>query len=163
MRPVNRVYISSGSYRFGVELPGGYRVDNLAADQLTMVSKDLSSALGFRVAGKVSDEAKALKPEFYRDLVLEQYPGAKITEEFMMPAACAIGPAFDLQLPGMKGVARSARVTFVPTEAGILQFSITGSAEKVKVSLADFHTLVLTFRASDRNGKLEMPSLPIRI
>jgi hypothetical protein len=164
MRPVTRAYISAGSRRFGVEVPEGYQVQSSMPDQVTMTTKDLTSSLGFRIAGKATEDAWALKPEFFRDLVLEQFAGAKILEEFVMPAAVGkMGLAFDLQMSGPSGTMRRARVTFVPTDAGILQFNTLASLEKFKPALADFHTLMLTFRASDADGKLEMPALPQKI
>jgi hypothetical protein len=51
----------------------------------------------------------------------------------------------------------------VPNEAGTLEFTVVGNADKFKAALEDFHTLVLTFRTSDRNGNLEMPALPLKI
>jgi hypothetical protein len=163
MRPVNRGYVSSGTYKFGVELPGGYHVDSSAAEQVTLTSQDLTATLGLRVAAKSNQDPKGFKPEFLRDLIQDQYPTAKVTAEFVLPAACSLGSAFDLHVAGMKGTARRARVVFVPLEAGLLQFSIVASAERFNEALVHFQTLVLTFRASDRNGKLEMPVLPDRI
>jgi hypothetical protein len=128
-----------------------------------LVTTDLTTALKFRIAGKATDDAKALKPAFFRDLVLEQHAGAKILEEFIMPAAGKAGAAFDLQMAGSQGTLRKARVTFVPTEAGVLQFTVEGSADKFKAALADFQTLLLTFRSSDADGKLKMPPQPLKI
>jgi hypothetical protein len=163
MRTATRLYITSGNYKFGVEIPDGYKLQTSAPDQITLVTADLSSFLVFQIAGKFSEEAKTLKHDLFRDRVLDQHNGAKILEEFILPAAGTLGAAFDLQVNGIAGIPRKARVTFVPNEAGTLEFTVIGNADKFKAALADFHTLVLTFRTSDRNGNLEMPALPLKI
>jgi len=57
------------------------------------------------------------------------------------------------------GASRYERVAFIPAHAGVLEFSLVGSPEKFKAARPDFDLLLLSFRASDNQGKLVVPML----
>jgi len=45
-------------------------------------------------------------------------------------------------------------VGFIPLRAGLLEFRVDSSPKNLGASLGDFNYVMLTFRASDENGKL---------
>jgi hypothetical protein len=91
-------------------------------------------------------------------LLTEEHPDGIITTEFGMSAANASGPAFEIAW-GSGALERASRVGFVPLPAGVIEFSVDASPKKLGPSLGDLNYVVLTFRASDENGKLEATPL----
>jgi len=58
---------------------------------------------------------------------------------------------------------RAARVAFIPLRAGVVEFNIESSSEKFDENLPHLHYVMLTFRASDTDGKLEATPLSDRL
>src|SRR3977135_1002113 len=95
--------------------------------KITLTSSDNRCMMSVRIMEPLSGEANAAAAEDPRDKVLRVYPGAKITQEFSMNAGNAGGPAFDLRLSGSGDSGRMARVAFIPSAAGILEFKLESS------------------------------------
>jgi hypothetical protein len=79
-----------------------------------------------------------------------------------MFAAGVGGPAFEIQW-GWGALARASRVGFVPLRGGLLEFALDARPENLGASLGDFNFMMVTFRESDENGKLEATPLSDRI
>ena len=159
-RLVARAYLTAGTNQFGFLVPDGFRTDpnNTALDTISLISSEYNCWLTLRIEGPAPSEGKDLDPQFYRDQLLSRYPGAKILEEFSLTAAGRSGPAFDLQkMSG--GVLQSMRVAFIPSAAGVLEFSLLASPDNFPKYESSFNSLLLNFRASV-NGKVEFPTSP---
>ncbi len=160
-QPVYRAYVTAGTNKFAFLLPGGFRMDakSLAQNTITLVNTDYTCWITFRIAGPVPIGAKELDPKPCREILLSQHPGATILEEFSLGAASQSGPAFDLHWETSGGVAQAARAVFIPSAAGILEFSLLASRGNLSKFRGSFNSLLVSFRASV-DGKLEIPPLP---
>jgi len=128
----------------------------LAQDNhVSLVSGDLSCLLSFSVSDASSYE---MTSQTCRNLVLQRHPDAKIAAEFNLAAANHSGPAFDLQWTA-GGLERYQRVAFIPCQGTTLEFSLTSSPEKVGTGQASLNFMMMTARASDASGKLEIVPL----
>jgi hypothetical protein len=157
--PVNRTYVTCGTNKFTFLMPAGFRLDTTDPQKLTLVSADLSRLLIWHILGPLPSEAAELDPAQYRELLLSRHPGAKILEEFSLGAVGRHGPAFDLRWGAAGGLERRERVLFIPAPAGVLEFSLVSSLEKFEAGRQEFDGLLVTFRASDANGKLVVPMI----
>ena len=159
MDPIYRIYVTAGTNRFALLTPNGFRAS--ADPQAGVVT--LSHAAGgcnlrFQLGGPMPADAKELKAEMLREPLLARYPGARVLDEFTVTAAGHSGPAFDLNWPAPSGLPLFIRAAFVPSDAGILEFTMTTSPAKARESHPVFNAFLLTFRAS-QGGKLEVTPL----
>jgi len=154
----SRAYITAGTNKFAFLVPSEYKLTCADSQKVTLMKGDGSCLISVRVIGSFVGASKAFDGAAARELVLEEHPDATITTEFGMSAANASGPAFEIRW-GSGAVARASRVGFVPLRAGVIEFSLDASLNNLGPSLGDLNYLVVTFRASDENGKLEATPL----
>jgi hypothetical protein len=60
-------------------------------------------------------------------------------------------------------VARRERVLFIPSAAGVLEFSLISSLEKFEAGRQAFNAFLITFRTPQADGRLIMPVLSDRL
>jgi hypothetical protein len=160
--PADFAYVTFGTTKFGFVMPAGYRVETQDGQKVTLVSADFNCLLTFRVVEPLQPGATELDPALYRDLVLNRRHGGKIVDEFTQAAVSRRGPAFDLRWTATGSVPRRERVLFIPSNAGVLEFSLVSSLEKFEMGQKGFNALLITFRAAGPDGRLEMPMLSDR-
>jgi hypothetical protein len=161
--PATRAYVTSGTNRFAFLVPAGLRMDGaMAQGIIRLVSNDDSYHLNFRIVGPLPPDAKEVAPEPCRELLLSAYPGAEILEEFPLAAASRTGPAFDLRCRNSSDMPQSIRVAFIPSAAGLLEFSLVAHPAKFPQAQSSFNTMLLTFRSND-SGPLEDTPRPDQI
>jgi hypothetical protein len=155
--------VTFGAHKFGFVMPAGFRLETQDVQKVTLVSADVSCLLTFRVLESLPPGTTELDPAPYRDLLLSRHPGGKILEEFSQAAVSRRGPAFDLRWNATGAVPRRERVLFIPSDAGVLEFSLVSSLEKFEAGRQGFNALLITFRAADADGRLNMPVLSNRL
>lgn len=144
---VRHACFSLGEKKFALVLPPGFRLDTATNEKIVLVNKDFSCLISIRIVAPVSLDER-------RESLLTQYPGAKILTESSATAAGQSGPAFDLQC-NKSGIARAARVAFIPSPAGVLEFTLMGSPNELPAHKTDFDFLLLTLRTGDANQELQ--------
>src|SRR6185295_19293107 len=112
--PAYRVYPSFGSNRYSFLLPAGFRMAGSAGQSLTLIAEDSSCIVSFRVAPARTWDVPELQPEIYRQVVLSEYPGVRILDEFSLSADNRRGPAFEAAWLSASGLPRRIRAVFVP-------------------------------------------------
>jgi len=155
--PADFAYVTFRSSKFGFVMPAGFRLETQDAQKVTLVSADFSCLLSFQVLDPAPPSGRELDPAFYHDLLLSRHPGGKILEEFSLAAASRRGPAFDLSWNAPGPVARCERVLLIPSDAGVLEFSLVSSREKFEPGRRSFKALLATFRTAGADGRLAMP------
>ena len=161
--PGDFAYVTFGTNKFGFVMPAGLRLEVEDAQKVTLVSADLSCLLTFRVLESIAPDTTELDPAPYRDLLLSRHPDVKILEEFSQAAVNRRGPVFDLRWNAADAVQRRERVLFIPSAAGVLEFSLVSSLENFEAGRQGFNALLLTFRVADADGQLNMPVLSNRL
>jgi hypothetical protein len=154
---VRRVFVTSGTNEFVFVVPQGLRMDS-NPDKVTLVPTDSSYFLTFRILSAVPigiGKSNTSNPDFCRRYVLDRFPAAQILEEFSKTAASRNGPAFELRSKAEGGMERALCVALVPSEAGVLEFTLNADLSKLADAKAAFHSLLRTFR-SNESGKLEI-------
>ncbi len=160
--PDEFAYVSFGTNKFGFVMPAGFRLETKDDQKVTLVSPDVSCLLSFRVLESLPPGTTELDPANYRDLLLSRHPGGKILEEFSQAAVSRRGPVFDLRWNAAGTVPRRERVLLIPSDAGVLEFSLVSSLESFEAGRQGFNSLLMTFRAADADGRLNMPVLSDR-
>ena len=159
MMPVHRAFITCGTNKFTFLVPDGYRLETSDPQKIALASADLKCLITWRLRNSMPSEAAELDPAHYREVLLSRHPGGKILETFSLSAVGHRGPAFDMRWSGAGGLARQERVLFVPSTAGVLEFSLLSSLDRFNASRQDFDAVLVSFRASDATGKLVVPMI----
>ena len=161
--PADYAYVTFGTNKFGFVMPAGYRLETQDAQKVTLVSADYSCLLSFQVLEPLPPGVTELDPAPYRSLLLNRRRDGKLLEEFSLAAASRRGPAFDLSWNAPGPVPRRERVLLIPSDAGVLEFSLVSSLEKFDAARRGFETLLRTFRTPGADGRIEMPVMSNRL
>jgi hypothetical protein len=153
LQPVQRAYVTFGTNRFAFVVPYGYRMDASNPEKIALFNADYSSYIVFRVAEPLTYAARELPSTTYREVVLARYPNAKILDEFTQRAANHSGPAFDVQWTNSAHITQFTRVAFIPSAAGVLEFSLVSNAGKFTEGQYFLSYVMLSFRTNE-GGKL---------
>ncbi|MGA2867416.1 MAG: hypothetical protein ABSF95_23325 [Verrucomicrobiota bacterium] len=155
--PMRRAFVSAGTNRFAFSIPEGFRPEFSNQNQVSLVSADYNTLLSFRIATHWPPANQGPESAPWRENVLRQRPFAKILQEFTLTAANQSGPAFDVAWSAPGGQQCRQRVAFIPSRAGTLEFSLMCGTEAFQKTQYDLNFILLTFRASDAEGKLDLP------
>jgi hypothetical protein len=151
---VRRVFVTCGTNEFIFVAPYGLRTDS-NPDRVTLVSSDYRYFLAFRILSTAVADSDPGNPDFHRELLLNQFPGATVIEESSKTVAGRNGPAFGLRVKIAGGVERAVCVALIPSAAGVLEFSVNADLSKSSEAMNAFNSLLRTFR-SNESGKLEL-------
>lgn len=158
-----RAVARAGTNQFAFIVPKGYfmRLDEVNR-QLRAVEREDKCAITVRLiaapTNAVDKATGSLKPEAFRELLLQRHPTAKIIEELSLTAGGQAGPGFDFTWRNDSGFNLQSRIAFILTPAGLVEFHlITSAADKEEFTYA-LNSLMLTFRFAV-NGKLELPEM----
>ena len=157
--PVRRVFVKAGTNEFAFILAPGFRMDASNPEQIVFISTDYACYLTFRIVGPVPPDARELDRDTYRELLLSRHPGVKIVNEFSRTVANHSGPAFELQWKNSSGQFQSERTVFVPSAAGVLEFSLVARPDKSGDGQYVLNSFLQSFR-SNEGGKLEIIPIP---
>lgn len=151
------VFINMGSKEYALQLPDGFRMQNEPAQGRLLIPRtDNSCWMTFRIiktpVGGINLSASAC-----RSWLLDEYPGATITSETTVSAGGNSGPAFDLQWRSA-GLKQSARVAYIPSAAGILEFKLVSSTSQFGNAANYLKNLMMSFRICPY-GKRDLPPM----
>ncbi len=158
-RQVQRVYVTSGTNQFAFTVPDGFRADASNPQKIVLSDVSCTYFIVLRFAGPMTAASDALQIDAYRNLALRQFPGAKISSEFSEFAANHSCPAFDLQWINSGGSEQAARFVYIPTAAGVLEFSLLTSSKNLEGGRNIFKVLLASLRTNE-GGKLTIIRLP---
>jgi hypothetical protein len=152
---LRRLYVSVGSNQCGFIVPSGLRVDLSRADRVDLMMPDLSYFITLRI-GKSAAASLGLYDGF-RQQALEDYPGAALTDEGTTEVEGRRGPTYYLRWKPAEGVDRTVTVAFVPTTAGVLEFSAVAETSKASEAQSALVGLLQRLQSGER-GKFKMES-----
>jgi len=139
------VQFSIGSKRAAFVVPDDFRASTSAPDKVTVYSDDYLSIITFQMA---DIKGRSMDADSLRLWILERYPGAEIQDELTLSAGNYSGPACDL-VHVVDGVKRKTRIGIIPTENGILEFSLTSSPEQFPKGELAFRSVLGSFRTGE--------------
>lgn len=161
--PFHRAFVTSETNKFAFLIPDGLQVHNDPLHgRINLSNVEGNRYISFTILDPAPSERRKLNPDTYREMVMNHYSNAKILEEGSRGAAGQSGPAFDIQWIGAGGILQETRVVFVPTAAGVLEFTATTSADMFPEFQGGFNNLLGTFCLST-DGKLDVPPVSDRL
>jgi hypothetical protein len=153
-KPLNRAYLQSGTNRFAFIVPAGYRLDASKPDKVVLSNEDYSCMIVLRL---FQGQYPVQKLDFNtcREWVISHYRNARVMEEFSQGAGGSRGPAFDLQWTNSAGVAQFTRIAYVPSAAGVWEFSLVTKSAEFAQGQYFLSCVMLSFRSNER-GELRV-------
>jgi hypothetical protein len=158
-QPVRRAYVKVGTNEFVFIAPIGFRMDASNPRKIVLSDASYTCFITFRIAGPMPDNTTELQRDTCRELALIQYSGAKISSEYSESAGGRSGPAFELRWENSNGSSQSARVVYIPSAAGILEFSVNSRSDNSGDRESSFNLVLTSFR-SNQNGTIEITPIP---
>ena len=161
--PADRVYITAGTNKFSFLIPSELKLQTSNERVVNLSTRDLDCQISFRLAWFQPPSGSELSAEFCQKRLLAAFPSARIIKSFASFADSRTGVAFELELPGPAGSWRHGQLAFIPSHAGLLEFSLSCSPGKFDSGRQKLSTVMLTFRASDEKGQLHISPLSDRL
>ena len=117
-----------------------------AENKVKWQSPDFSRVLTIKIVPGQTDGRPVLKLDRLRQTVLQRFPGAAVTEEFVCYTSGESGPAFDLRYVVQETFNLCTRVAFVAFPGGEAEFSLTTPTEDFAKSHLVFGNLLNSFK-----------------
>jgi hypothetical protein len=131
--------------------PLGWRSEVDAARQMiTWTSPDYTSVLRLQIRFQGSGRSNQLRPEELRQVVLQELPAARITEEFSCPSGSAPGLAFDAERRMASEVSVLSRMAFLPVPGGRAEVLLSTPRERFAQRQAEFTGFLNSFQVQSR-------------
>jgi hypothetical protein len=154
---VTRAYLTVGTNKLGMQVPVGFRTETASRDSVALISHEVGCLITVRLLTELT-LAQPLTHDLLRDTVMKENGQAKIIGELELSSLGQWGPAFDLAYID-RGSERRSRVTYIPTTAGVIEFTVSCVPAKFALARQALHVLLLSIRQSDPNGELQMPAI----
>ena len=151
---VQRAFLDIGTNRIVFIVPGGFWMDASSPQKVVLTAADKNCFITVRVITGTGSDASSFKEQ-----ALSRYPGAKITGESTEWVANHSGTAFNLDWMNSGGVSQSARISFIPTPAGVLEFSVLTRSSEFKDARMNFESLLSSVQTNE-SGKIVIVPLP---
>jgi hypothetical protein len=156
IEPFYRAYVTAGTVKFSFIVPQGFRLQgDPASGRFILSNADGDCSLSFAILGPMPADGSGLNTDLYRTLVLRQRTNAIIQREFSSHAAGKSGPAFDLQWKAAAEITQCKRSVFIPSSAGVLEFTATAGSTSFSKAQGSLGTILGTFCYS-MDGKLKV-------
>jgi hypothetical protein len=151
---MRRVFVTRGTNEFCFVVLQGMRVE-VNPDKVALVSADATYFLTFRILSPGDAGPGLADSPPGREFLVNQFPNAKVVDEFSRTAAGQDGPALELRYTAAGGMERAVWVALIPSAAGLLEFCLNADPPKAADGQFAFNSLLRTFR-SNENGRLEI-------
>lgn len=159
----NRAYVTCGSSQFAWLLPPGFRMDRVSPERVVFVSNSHDCFVAWRVVEGLSPGAAKANRPLLRALLAREYPGSRIARESTRSAGNNSGPTFDLRWVNDSGTSEAARVMYIPSAAGVMEFSMLSRADRYEQGLLDLNTVLVSFAAAGPGQNLEIAAISNRL
>ena len=155
---VQRAFLTIDTNQIAFMVPQGFFMDASTPGKIVLSDDSGSLFITVRVSHP-QIPAESSPADFFKAEVLHRFPGAKISSQSSDFAANHSGPAFELEWAGPKTVPQWARIAFIPSAAGVLEFSVLSRASNFK-DAQTYLSVVMASVRSNETGKLVIEPLP---
>lgn len=155
---VKRAFLNIGTNTIVFVIPTDFHIESAGNDKVVLADSTSSYFVTVRVTD-ISLAGTDLETPFFQKRALSRFPGAKVSNQFSTFAGGHLGPAFDLAWISAAGTSQSVRIAFIPSAAGVLEFSILSRT----ANFEDAQRYLTVLMASVRNnetGKLVITPIP---
>jgi hypothetical protein len=157
-RPIERALFNAGTNRFAFVIPADFKLDASNPGKFVLTSADYSCFITLQLVGAGTSASAGLMINSFRNQAQDEFPLGTISSEFELRAANHGGPAYELRWVNSNGTDQLAYVGFIPSQAGLLKFTLLSEAQKAHVNQNHFRSLLRSFQ-NNESGKLEIQTV----
>jgi hypothetical protein len=133
--------VVAGTNKFSFVPPSNWLLEsNMREKKVTFTRRDFSATMNLKIW------ETNFVPTVWKEMALQQFPGAKLTGEFECFTANEKGMAFDLERSLPKRAKLTSRVAYVPYAGGLIEFQMTTTPDVFRRYHAVFGHLLNSFR-----------------
>jgi hypothetical protein len=133
--------------------PAGWRCEvDAGKGTLTWTSPDYASVLRLQVRFQGGGRPDQLRSEELRQVVLQELPAARITEEFACPSGAGAGLAFDAERVVHEEFPVSSRMAFVPFPGGRAEILASAPRDQFSQAQVELTGFLNSFRFEAGKG-----------
>ncbi len=159
-QPIYRAYLKAETGKFTFVIPVGFRLKGDPAEgKLKLSNLEGNCQITFCILDPAPCGSQSLNVDDYRDVVQARHPKGKIIEQLCPGAAGREGVGFDMRWETTNKFAQCARTAFVPSTAGLLEFSATSNPKDFSDLRYQLNQVMATFQATTPGGKLVVPKI----
>ncbi|HXT42099.1 MAG TPA: hypothetical protein VN887_18975 [Candidatus Angelobacter sp.] len=126
--------------------PPGWSVKPDASGKtIQLIPQNLNAGITLRITLAEEKGRPSLDPNKLREVVLERYPGARITNQFTCYTSAEKGIAFDFERTVQTNTRAAGRMAFVSFDAGTIEFELTTLADKLPDYRLTFGAVMTSF------------------
>jgi len=112
---------------------------------IQLIPQNLNAGITLRITLAEEKGRPSLDPNKLREVVLERYPGARITNQFTCYTSAEKGIAFDFERTVQTNTRAAGRMAFVSFDAGTIEFELTTLADKLPDYRLTFGAVMTSF------------------
>jgi hypothetical protein len=157
--PLYRAYVTAETGKFTFLIPAGFRTKGDSEAKIKLANLEGNCLITFTILDPAPCDSQPLKADAYRDVVQARHPKGKIIEELSAGAAGRDGVGFDMRWETTNKFAQCSRTAFVPSSAGLLEFTATCSPKDFPTLRCELNQIMGSFQATTPEGKLEVPPI----
>lgn len=155
----SHAHITAGTNHLALKIPEEWRATvTPALAQIELLSHSGNMKFTVTFLGQSSTDAAGLDPYTYSNVVLNVHTGATIRNQFPLGVAGGDGPAFDFDWVPPGGATQCSRAAFIPTAAGVIEFSAVSSPADRPEMEKLFRSLTASFWIG-ADGRREPPRI----
>ncbi|MGC3960970.1 MAG: hypothetical protein QM813_24480 [Verrucomicrobiota bacterium] len=159
LEPLRRILITKGTNELLLVAPQDLRIDTAATDKVSFVARDLTYYVSIRIIPAPSGLVKGETLKFDSDWVLENYPGASVTEEFSIPTGEGDCKLINFNWPVNGLMNRVGRIGLIQTATGLVEFVMLADPRQAKAASDDFHAVLCSLQ-TNKHGPIKLPPVP---
>ncbi|MBI2929686.1 MAG: hypothetical protein HYY24_28835 [Verrucomicrobia bacterium] len=154
------VVVVGASNRFSFLPPRTWRAQRSAEPgEMLLEAPEGAARFAIRIVERASPKDATLTPELFSRQFAKRFPSPKVLKEFPAFALNETGAAWDVDWTPASGSRHRSRCGFVPFPGGHVEFTLTARAEQFPSQESVWDAVLLSFRRSNRDGQLELPSV----
>ena len=158
--PIYRAFVKAETGKFTFVIPAGFRLKGDTSEgKLKLSNLEGNCQITFSILDPAPCDSQPLNADAYHDLVQARHPKGKIIERLCPGVADRDGVGFDMQWETTNKFAQCSRMAFVPSNAGLMEFSATSSPQDFSVLRYQLNQVMGTFQVTTPDGKLVVPKI----
>lgn len=151
--------MTKGTNELLVVAPQDVRIDASAPNKVTFAARDVTYYISVRLIPLPAGLTKEKPFEPDSSWVLENYPGANVTEELSMPIGQGDCKLFNFVWSSNGLMNRVGRIGLVQTVTGLVEVTMLADPRQAKAASDDFHAVLGSLQTNER-GPIKLRRLP---
>jgi hypothetical protein len=157
--PVLRVFVNGPSGKFTFPMPAGLRLKGGSTAKVKLANLEGNRMITFTVLDPTPCGNQPLNADTYREVVEARYAKGKVLEQLCPAAGGRQGLGFDVRWETTNGLVQFARIVFIPSSAGVLEFDVNSGPQDFNDLRYVLEQMLVGFRTAGADEELQVPKV----